>query len=137
MVNMTKVRHAEPSDLSMLIPFDLFPGDRIVEIVERRMLVAEVSGSVVGYLAWQHRGCLEKDYINKLVVAESFRRQGLASTLLDVLCKRLRGRVFIATGARNIAANALLAGCGWAYAGEIVGILPDDEAQVFYRKDLG
>ena len=96
-----------------------------------------MSGSDVGYVAWQHRGCLAKDYINKLVVAESFRRQGIATTLLVTLCKSLRRRIFIATGARNIAAKALLAGCGWAYAGEIVGMLPDDEAQVFYRKDLG
>lgn len=133
---MVDVRPAEPADLSKLVTFDFFPGDRIDEILDRRMLVVEVSGLVVGYVAWQHRGCIDKNYVNKLVVEESFRRQGVASTLLAALGTVLCGRVFMAAGARNMAARALLNGSGWTYAGEVEGLLPNGEAQAFYHTDL-
>jgi hypothetical protein len=51
---MATIRLAEPYDLSRLMQFDSFPGDRIAEIVEKRMLVAEIDSIVVGYVAWQH-----------------------------------------------------------------------------------
>jgi len=44
---MITTRIAEPYDLSRLMAFDSFPGDRIAEIVERRMLVAELGSGPI------------------------------------------------------------------------------------------
>ncbi len=133
---MIAIRIAEPSDLSRIMTFDPFPGDRIVEIVERRMLVAETKDLVVAYVAWQHGGCIGNDYVNKLVVSEEYRRRGIALKLVDALSSVLDGRVFISTGAGNTAAVALLERTGWQASGQIVGLLAIDEPELFYRRDL-
>lgn len=133
---MLKVRLAEPADLAAIVAFDAFPGDRIIEIVERRMLVIDIEGRAQGYASWQKNGCIGKDYVNKLVVSEACRGKGLAKQLIAALNTVLVGRVFISTPANNIAAVGLLDATGWVQAGEIVGLLPLGEAEVFFYKDL-
>lgn len=133
---MIAIRIAEPYDLSPIMTFDSFPGDRIAEIVDRRMLVAEIDGAVVGYVAWQQGGCIGKDYVNKLVIDDRYRRRGIAQQLIGALNTVLTGRVFISTGAYNDAAVALLQGTGWAAAGQIVGLLPMDQPELFFHRDL-
>lgn len=133
---MLKTRFAEPVDLAAIIAFDAFPGDRIVEIVERRMLAIEVDGRVQGYASWQKNGCIGKDYVNKLVVNGASRRQGLAKQLIAALDTALTGRVFISAPAGNLAAIRLLEDTHWIRAGEITGLLPSGEAEVFFYRDL-
>ncbi len=133
---MIATRIAEPFDLSRLMTFDLFPGDRIAEIVERRMLVAEIGDVVVGYIAWQVGGCVGRDYVNKLVVDDAHRRNGIAMLLIGALNTVLTGRVFISTGALNAPAIALLERTDWVPAGQIYGLLPLNEATVFFHRDL-
>jgi GNAT superfamily N-acetyltransferase len=130
------IRFAEPSDLKSISQFDLLPGDRVVEIIEQRMLVAEVGGALAGYLAWQHRGCISQDYINKLVVREGYRHAAVATRLLEAVPSVLHGRVFISAGRSNAGAQALLRRPEWTYAGEVTGLSPDGEAEVFFYRDL-
>ena len=130
------IRFAEPIDLTTIMAFDAFPGDRIVEIVERRMLVIEIDGRVEAYAAWQKNGCIGKDYVNKLVVNHALRRRGLAKELIVALDTALEGRVFISAPAGNVAAVGLLRSMQWTKGGEIVGLLPLGEAEVFFYKDL-
>lgn len=133
---MQNTRLAEPIDLAAVMAFDAFPGDRIVEILERRMLVVEVDDRIQGYASWQNKGCIGKDYVNKLIVNEAYRRRGLAKRLIDALNTVLSGRVFISAPANNVAAIELLQVSQWTYGGNIVGILDQDEAEVFFYKDL-
>lgn len=133
---MTAIRAAEPHDLSRLMAFDSFPGDRIAEIVEQRMLVAEVDDVIAGYVAWQTGGCIGMDYVNKLVVDPDYRRHGIAQSLIAELNSILNGRVFISTGADNSAAIGLLRLTNWQPAGQIVGLRPADEPEIFYYRDL-
>ncbi|BCA64394.1 hypothetical protein HMP09_p0042 (plasmid) [Sphingomonas sp. HMP9] len=133
---MLNIRLAEPTDLAAIAAFDAFPGDRIIEIVERRMLVIDIDGRAQGYTSWQKNGCIGKDYVNKLVVSEACRGKGLAKQLIAALNTVLVGRVFISTPANNIAAVGLLDATSWVPAGEIVGLLPLGEAEVFFYKDL-
>lgn len=133
---MIAIRIAEPYDLSRLMAFDSFPGDRIAEIVERRMLVAEIGDVVVGYVAWQQGGCIGKDYVNKLVVDDAHRRRGIAQALMRTLNTVLSGRVFISIGARNVAAVSFLQRTGWTPAGQILGLLPLDEPELFFHQDI-
>lgn len=133
---MIAIRIAEPYDLSPIMTFDSFPGDRIAEIVDRRMLVAESDNAIVGYVAWQQGGCIGKDYVNKLVIDNRYRRRGIAQKLIGALNTVLTGRVFISTGAYNDAAVALLQNTGWTAAGQIVGLLPMDQPELFFHRDL-
>lgn len=133
---MITTRIAEPYDLSQIMTFDSFPGDRIAEIVERRMLVAEIGELVVGYVAWQHGGCIGKEYVNKLVVEHAYRRLGIAQALIGALNTVLSGRVFISTGALNSTAVSLLESTGWVPAGRIVGLRPLDEPELFFHRDI-
>ena len=133
---MVQIREAEPRDVASLMSFDLFSGDRVSEVVDRRMLVAETDGGLVGYIAWQHGGCIGKDYVNKLVVRDNCRRLGIATGLLDGLSMKLRGRVYISAGSSNCAAIALLQANGWMRAGEITGLHSEAEAEIFFMKDV-
>ena len=133
---MVLIRAAEPRDVAPLMSFDLFCGDRVSEVVDRRMLVAEEGDTLAGYIAWQHGGCIGKDYVNKLVVREDCRRQGIATKLLNGLSATLHGRVFISAGSSNGAAIALLEANGWQRAGEITGLHCDGEAEAFFMKEL-
>lgn len=130
------IRFAEPVDLTTIMAFDAFPGDRIVEIIERRMLVIQIDGQVRAYTSWQKNGCIGKDYINKLVVDHKLRRRGLAKRLISALDTALHGRVFISAPAGNPAAMSLLESMQWTKGGEIKGLLPLGEAEVFFYKDL-
>ncbi|TPG14664.1 N-acetyltransferase [Sphingomonas koreensis] len=133
---MTMIRQAEPSDLPQIMLFDLLPGDRITEIVERRMLVAEQNGVVQGYVSWQMKSCIGLDYVNKLVVSPAHRRRGIGKQIMKSMSSALTGRVFISTNASNEAAMTLIESTDWTKAGELLGLLPDNEAEVYFWCDL-
>ncbi len=133
---MPTVRPAETHDMPQIMAFDSLPGDRIVEIIERHMLVGEIDGVVKGYVSWKTGGCIGKDYINKLVINADSRRRGMARLLLARLSSTLSGRVFISAPVGNRAALKLLERTGWMKAGEIIGASPTDEAIVFFYRDM-
>lgn len=130
------IRPAEPIDLAAILEFDSFPGERVVEIMERRMLVVEIDDRVQAYASWQKDGCIGKDYVNKLVVRDSRRRQGLGKRLIASLDTVLSGRVFISAPGNHTAAVQLLEATNWTRAGQIVGFLPLNEPEIFYYRDL-
>jgi len=133
---MATVRPAEPHDMPRIMAFDSFPGDRIMEIIERRMLVVEMDGVAKGYVPWQTGGCIGKDYVNKLVIDDDSRRLGFAKLLLAGFDAVLTGRVFISAPVGNGAALTLLETTGWVKAGEIFGLLQADEAEAFFHRDI-
>ena len=100
------------------------------------MLVIDIGNQAQAYMSWQKNGCLGLDYVNKLVVRDASRRQGLAKRLIASLDTVLSGRVFISSPGDNMAAVNLLESTNWKRAGEIVGFLPMDEPEVFFYKDL-
>ena len=100
------------------------------------MLVAEENGAVQGYVSWQVRGCIGKDYVNKLVVSPHHRRCGIGKQLMKNIHVALIGRVFISVNASNEAALSLISSTGWSKAGELHGLLPRGEAEVFFWRDL-
>ena len=133
---MLLVRPAEPADLITILEFDSFPGERVAEIAERRMLVAVIDDRVHAYASWQKNGCIGKDYINKLVVRDALRQRGVAKQLIASFNTVLSGRVFISSPGNNVAAVSLLDSTGWTRAGEILGLLPLNEAEIFFYRDL-
>ena len=100
------------------------------------MVVLDVDGSAQGYISWQKNGCIGKDYVNKLVVSEPCRHQGMAKRLIEALSTVLTGRVFISAPAGNMTALNLLESTQWTRAGKIIGLLPLGEAEIFFFRDL-
>lgn len=133
---MPEIRAAETSDLPQIMSFDALIGDRLAEIMDRRMLVAD-DGQIQAYLSWQNGGCLGRDYVGKLVVRPELRRRGLARQLLGALASKWHGRIFISAGERNSAALGLIDATGWIYAGRVAGLLSDEEEELFFYRDHG
>ena len=134
-MNALTIRLAEPTDLASVMMFDQLPGDRINEIMDRRMLVAEAEDVITAYLAWHIGGCIGNDYINKLVVRPECRGKGFARQLIAQLGDYLKGRVFISAGSKNLPALTLFVETGWTEAGQLGGLHENGETEVFYYKD--
>lgn len=130
------IRPALLSDIAAINGFDTFAGNRILEIADDRMLVAEIAGAVVGYASWLPRGFVRRDYIAFIGVDPVFQRRGLGRALLQAVEVTIGpGRVFTSTDENNAAMIALLPIQGWTYAGSVAGANEGDRAEVFFYKD--
>ena len=132
-----RIRRAASSDFAAIDAFDPFAGDRAIEIVEGRMLGAEIEGELAGYVSWLPRGFVGRDLIAYLCVEQTFRRQGVARALLDATVTTLPpGRIFISTEADNTPMLTLLATGGWHRAGAVEGANERGQAEVFFYLDV-
>jgi len=131
------IRTATPVDGQAIAAFDCFGGDRPAAIEAGRCLVAEMDGRLAGYVVFQRRALIGRDFVEFLVVDESFRRAGVAVALLRAVESRLEGgRLFISTGASNAPMQSLLGKGGWSAAGQIEGVNTDGSAELFFYRDL-
>lgn len=73
--------------------------------------------------------------VNNLVVEDAQCRRGGDQALISAL-NTLSGRVFISVGARDIVGVSFLQRTGWAPAGQILGLLPSDEAELLLHQDM-
>jgi len=131
------IRPAGASDFAAIDAFDPFAGDRIREIEEGRMLVADDAGEPVAYVSWLPAGFVGRDFVTFLCVRPGRRRMGLAVELLRAVERRIAsGRLFVSTEEDNVAMLALLPREGWTNAGAVAGANEGDRAEVFFYKDL-
>ena len=132
-----QIRTGTLDDKQAIKAFDCFGGDRPGALQSERCLVAEIDGKVVGYVAFQRKYLIGRDFVEFLVVREGFRRQGVAIALLRAAeAKVSPGRLFISTGADNARMQALLAKDGWTSAGQIDGITHGGGSELFFYRDL-
>lgn len=130
------IRPALLTDLAAINAFDIFAGNRLLEIADNHMLVAEIDGQVVGYVSWLPRGFVGRDYITFLGVEPGYQRRGLGRALLRAVESAIgTGRVFVSTAEDNITMLAFLPAEGWIPAGSVAGANEGDRAEVFFRKD--
>ncbi|OQW43428.1 MAG: hypothetical protein A4S12_04910 [Proteobacteria bacterium SG_bin5] len=123
-------------DFTAIDMFDIFAGDRHAEIVDNRLLVAEIDGHVVGYVSWLPGGFVGRDYITFLNVDPSHERRGIGRALLQAAEAAIgAGRVFVSTEDDNHAMLALLRVEGWIHAGAVAGANAGDRAEMFFYKD--
>lgn len=128
------IRPAVAGDFAAVDEFDPFAGDRAREIVDGRMLVAEVDSRVVGYGSWAPAGFVGRDYITFLCIHPEHRRRGLALVLLRAVEAKVgTGRLFISTEEDNGAMLALLVRGEWTDAGAVAGTNEGNRAEVFTR----
>ncbi len=124
------------TDLPAINAFDIFAGNRLLEIVDDQMLVIEADGRVVGYISWLPRGFVGNDYITHLGVAPFHQRRGVGRALLRAAEVKIpRGRVFVSANENNDTMLALLAAEGWTQAGQVAGVNEDGRAEIFFCKD--
>ncbi|MEG3178714.1 GNAT family N-acetyltransferase [Sphingomonas sp. RB3P16] len=130
------IRRSLLSDLTEINAFDIFGGNRLLEIADDHMLVAEIDGKVVGYVSWVPCGFVGHDYITHLGVDPAHQRRGLGSALLLAAENATgTGRLFASTDENNVAMLALLPIERWSSAGSVACVNKGDRAELFFYKD--
>lgn len=91
-------------------PADRFGLDDYYDCVrEDAVLVAEIDGTVVGFVSIDQPAC----FIHNLFIDGAWHNQGIGSALLDEALGRLHGSAQLACAARNAAARAFYEHNGW------------------------
>ncbi len=130
------IRRSLLTDLAAINAFDIFAGNRLIEIADDHMLVAEVDGRVVGYVSWLPRGFVGRDYITHLGVNPAHQRRGIGRALLRAAEAAIgASRVFASTDGDNATMLALLPAEGWNLAGSVACVNERDRAELFFYKD--
>ncbi len=145
-----EVRTGLPADLDRLAAIDEQAGvgsprririDRFLSGAAGRCLVAEVGGTVVGYVAVVPEHFFGRAFVELLQVARPYRRTGVGSALLRAAVAEAAGApdaeaeaVFTSTNASNAPMLALLRRDGWLVSGTLDGLDEGDPEVVFYRR---
>ena len=131
------VRIGLPSDFNSIELFDPFAGDRLEELTQGWVLVAEVSGQVVGYTTFSNPGFIGHPFVNFVAVKSDYRRRGIARALLHVVEEKIKsGRLFASTEEDNARIAALFQRERWTFAGSVQGVNDDGLAECFYYRDI-
>ncbi|MFN3166040.1 MAG: GNAT family N-acetyltransferase [Phycisphaeraceae bacterium] len=132
-----RVRRGTPQDSDAIAAFDCFGGDRPAALEAGRCLVAEIDGRVAGFVVYAKHGLIGRDFVEYLVVHETFRRRGVAAMLLDAVGERVGpGRLFISTESGNTPMRTLLAKQGWTPAGHLSGANRSGCDELFFYRDV-
>jgi GNAT superfamily N-acetyltransferase len=133
---LLNLRVAEEADASSIDEFDIFVGDRVVEIERREIILAEWEGAIAGYLRL-HRDFFAKPFIALLIVRKEFRRKGIAESLMkaaEELCA-MDERIFTSTESHNLEMMRLLDKLGYRPCGVVDHI--QKESEIFFSKVIG
>jgi ribosomal protein S18 acetylase RimI-like enzyme len=98
-----------------------------------RSWIADVGGAPAGFALTSH-AFFYKPVIELLVVAEAYRRRGIALMLLDH-CEAAHNddRIFVSANASNAAANALFAKAGFQGSGIVYNLDPGDPELIYVK----
>jgi len=97
------------------------------------VLIHEHDQRVAGYVAYNEKAFFGRDFVELLVVSDSYRRRGLGSDLLrNALELSTTERVFTSTNRSNAPMIGLLEKAGWQFSGELRGIDEGDPELVYY-----
>lgn len=131
------IRQGTPDDAPAIAAFDCFGGDRPAALQEGRCLVATVDEQLTGFVVYQRKGLIGRDFIEFLVVHEGYRRRGIAIALLREVERVVGpGRLFISTEANNTRMLALLEKDGWVPSGQIDNLNDSGHVERFFCRDL-
>ncbi|MCZ3387752.1 MAG: GNAT family N-acetyltransferase [Actinomycetia bacterium] len=91
--------------------------------------------SVIGYVAVVPRQFFGRDFITLLVVADTWRRRGVGTQLLNAATKQAATDVvFTSTNASNLKMRALLRREDWLISGTLDGLDDGDPEVVYFRR---
>jgi ribosomal-protein-alanine N-acetyltransferase len=80
------------------------------------LLLALLGNRPAGFCSWRQSAPDEAEILN-IAVDPEFRRRGVASALLNTVCQKARGTIFLEVAEPNAAAIALYTKHGWECAG--------------------
>ncbi|MBC7912153.1 MAG: GNAT family N-acetyltransferase [Pyrinomonadaceae bacterium] len=131
---MTQIRKAVPGDLEAINSFDIFSGDRSLDIERGECFVAVEEEQVAGFVVFNHSFYL-RPFIQFLCVATEFRRRSLADKLLEYVEGICDGdRLFTSTESDNLPMLKLFDRRGYRVSGIIENI--QERAEVVFCKDV-
>jgi ribosomal protein S18 acetylase RimI-like enzyme len=136
--HMVEVRAAQVEDLSAIVATDLQSlgsAGQIRNLVqEQASLVAVQRGEIVGFLVLKPGHFYQRDFIDLLLVAPRWRRQGIGRALLRAgLRNASTSRVFVSTNESNTPMKELLRSEGWSASGVLTGLDEGDPEHVFFH----
>jgi GNAT superfamily N-acetyltransferase len=132
-----QIRLAIAADASAIEPFDEFGGQRQHEIAAQTCFVAEHDSEVIGYASYAPAGLLGQPLLTYLCVRPAFRRQGVASRLVQQVQSVARGRRLLSstedwcTGTQHIFERL-----GWRRIGQLADVNKDGSTELFYAIDI-
>jgi ribosomal protein S18 acetylase RimI-like enzyme len=101
----------------------------------KQCLVAEIDGSIAGYVVWDH-GFYARPFLWMLGVDPEHQHRGVASTLIDrVEALNAGHELYTSTNESNDAMKALLDKRGFTPVGRLENLDPGDP-EIFYFKRL-
>lgn len=128
------IREATLSDLEAINCFDIFAGDRSVEVKRGECFVAVEEQQLVGYIVYNHSFYL-MPFIQFLCVNPKFRRRGFATELLEYVEGICDGdKLFTSTESDNLPMLKLLNCRGYRVSGVIDNI--QEQAEVVFCKKV-
>lgn len=137
---MIKIELCRPKDIQNLIALDKSAttesgrsGQIRDWVAVRQCHMAFREGEPVGFIVY-NRAFFHRPFIERVMVAEAFRRQGIGRTLVDHACTVWRREpVWTSTNQSNAPMQALLKGAGFIESGKIDNLDPNDPELVFMR----
>ena len=139
---MAELRAARAEDVGAIAAIDPQIPSRLVEIRalvrEQASLVALDHGEIVGFLAVRPGHFYQRDFIDLLLVAPRYRRQGVGRALVrSALHNASTSRVFTSTNESNTPMRELLRSEGWHLSGVLTGLDEGDPEHVFFQDAPG
>ncbi len=139
---MADLRAAHAEDITAVVSFDPLGLGRAGEIRalidEHVGLVAVQDGEVVGFLAVKPGHFYHRDFIDLLLVAPIFRRQGVGRALIRAALRNAAtARMFTSTNESNTSMRELLRSEGWTPSGVLTGLDEGDPEHVFFHDSTG
>jgi GNAT superfamily N-acetyltransferase len=144
-----QIRLATPADLEAVERFDEFGGSRQQEIAAGTCLVASNAEVIIGYASYDPRGLLGQPLPGYLCVRTEFRRQGVATALVEAVQSVAKGRKLISSteawcvGTQRIferlglGTQRIFERLGWRRIGQISEVNKDGSTEWFYAISLG
>ena len=130
------IRLALVTDLQAINAFDIFAGNRLLEVVDNHMFVSETDNQVVGYVSWLPKGFIGHNFISYLGVDPRCQRRGHGRALLHAAQAAIgSGRIYVSADENNSTMLAFLPVEGWTFAGQVAGVHEHDRAELFFYKD--
>ena len=135
---MAGLRAAQAEDVSTIAAIDPHSphsaGEIRALVQEQAGLVAVERGQIVGFLALKPGHFYGRDFIDLLLVAPRWRRQGVGRALMRAaLHNASTSRVFTSTNESNTPMRELLRREGWTPSGVLTGLDEGDPEHVFFH----
>ncbi len=129
-----QIRQAIPEDFTEIDSFDIFAGDRKVEIQRNEVWVAIIEGKIAGYITF-NRSFYLNPFIQYLNVKVEYRKQGICQALIESIEKRCDNeKLFISTESNHLTMLRMLEKRKF----KVVGVIEQlqEVAEIIYCKKI-